>query len=67
MPFSESSEGARHILPERLFGVAARGETFQDEEFQHLTDCVFCQEGYKHFVRQRQKERGTVLPTDRSI
>jgi hypothetical protein len=67
MPFSESTEGARHILPERLFKVGARAETFQDEEFQHLTDCVFCQERYKQFVRQRLKERGIVPPTDRSI
>jgi len=66
MPFSESTEGAMHILPERLFKVAARGETFQEEEFQHLTDCVFCQEGYKQFVRQKLKERGIAPPTDRS-
>jgi hypothetical protein len=66
MPFSESTEGARHILPERLFKVAARGETFQDEEFQHLTDCVFCQERYKHFVRHKLKERGIAPPADRS-
>jgi len=66
MPFPEPTELARHILPDRLFKVAARGETFQDEEFQHLTDCVFCQERYKQFVRQKLKERG-IVPPGRSI
>jgi hypothetical protein len=67
MPFPESIELPRHILPERLFKVAARSETFQDEEFQHLKDCVLCQERFQQFVRQKLKERGIVPPAERSI
>jgi hypothetical protein len=57
MPSLESSQVARHILPERLFKVAARGETFQDEELQHLKDCVLCQERFTQFMQQRLKDR----------
>ena len=67
MSFSESTEGARHILPERLFKVGARGDTFQDEEFQHLKNCGFCQERFHQFVQRNLKEREIVPPADRSI
>jgi hypothetical protein len=66
MAFPESIALARHILPERLFKVAARGKTFHDKGFQHLTHCAFCQERYKQFVRQKLKERGIAPPADRS-
>jgi hypothetical protein len=67
MPFPESTGWASHILPERLFKVAARGETFQDEEFQHLKNCGFCQERFHQFVQRNLKEREIVPPADRSI
>ena len=67
MPFPESIELPRHILPERLFKVAARGETFQDEEFQHFKNCGFCQERFHQFVQRNLKEREIVPPADRSI
>jgi len=67
MTFPESTGLASHILPERLFKVAARGETFQDEEFQHLKNCGFCQERFHQFVQRNVKEREIVPPADRSI
>ena len=67
MTFPESIALARHILPERLFKAAARGETLQEAEFEHLKHCVYCQDRFHQFVRQRLKERGIVPPTDRSI
>ena len=62
MPSLESSQVTRHILPERLFKVAARGETFQDEELQHLKDCVLCQERFNQFMQQRLKDREIDIP-----
>ena len=54
MPFPESTESAsRHVPPERLFKVAARGESFHAEEFQHLKNCVLCQERFQQFVLQK--------------
>jgi hypothetical protein len=67
MPLLEPIGLAKHILPERLFKVVARGETFQDEEFQHLNNCGFCQERFHQFVPQNRKEREIVLPAGRSI
>jgi len=67
MPFRESTGLAEHILPERLFKVAARGETFQDEEFLHLKNCLLCQTRFLQFVGQKLKEPGMVPPADRSI
>ena len=67
MPFPESTGLASHILPERLFKVVARGETFQEEEFQHLKDCGFCQERFHQFVQRNLKEREIVRPANRSI
>src|SRR5215471_19543397 len=67
MPFRESTGLASHILPERLFKVAARGETFQDKELQHLENCVLCQERFHQFVRQELQERGIIPPAERKI
>jgi hypothetical protein len=56
VPSLESAQVARHILKERLFKVAAHGETFQDEELQHLENCVLCQQWYMQFVQRRLKD-----------
>jgi len=67
MQFPEPIGLAKHILPERLFMVAARGETFQDEELQHLENCVLCQERFHQFVPQELQERGIIPPAERKI
>ena len=67
MPFPESTGLANHILSERLFKLAARDETFKEEEFQHLKNCGFCQERFQQFVQQTATEHGIVPPGERSI
>jgi hypothetical protein len=67
MPFPESTELAKHILPERLFKVAARAETFQDAEFQHLKNCLLCQERLQQFVQQKREQFGTEPPPEKSV
>jgi hypothetical protein len=67
MPFRESTGLASHILSERLFKLAARDETFQEEELKHLKNCGFCQERFQQFVQQILTEHGIVPPGDRSI
>ena len=57
MPLSEPNLPIRHVLPERLFKVAARGETFTVDEFGHLRHCVMCRERLMQFIRQRPPER----------
>ena len=64
MPFPESTALAKHILPERLFKIAACAETFQDEEFKHLKNCLLCQERFQQFVQQKQERFGTEPPAD---
>jgi hypothetical protein len=67
MPSTESAQPTSHILPERLFKVAARGETFLDQEVQHLKNCVFCQERFDQFVRQKRKPFGIEPPPEKSV